>query len=512
MALEIFLWNQRRIVLPYGEPRLRVFMAGVEKLLSLHKRERNGGDGAKSERSRLLVKRSSETPDEQVILVRSLSSRVSFGSGVYRLPLALIAATPLALITRSALLSGQSRGRRAAESSACDSLAWMRSSDLQTPGGRRVALVNAAPVVPLRQRYLVLGRPTVVLPDSAMIARGMQPSPQDTEAVGVLSDSLGKVSLVPRPQSAIEMLNPVTTALRSRSAATIWGEHSASGVRSPMIAQALWYSEFDGARWQTPLRIASADEIRWNNSSSALAVVGDDVVVAAPAVDSAQNWVGMLVLRRWGKTWSQVRLPTASYPTYVAIVSNNRGRMLLLYAARVPPPHRGEATEYALLSQASHDAGRSWAKPHVIKMFDKDDGYALRATETSHDRVVIVTSSKPSDDAPTALYTMTSDDWLSWRPLQPFESRTQIADIDVVSARDNVVAMLQSRGDGGIAFLSIRNGTWQSTRSGHVKSSTALATIRSDNDTLVVSSVARDQPGSLPSSRLAFGVCSSAPQ
>jgi len=203
---------------------------------------------------------------------------------------------------------------------------------------------------------------------------GGAPPVRRAPAVGVLRDSLSRISLVPAPHSPSGAEFHV---LRVASAGRgTWHFLLLAGLGRDTLVQrfgtvdsaSIWYGLFDGRRWRQLTQIGVARDAGLVPERSSGLIATRHGLAFAYSYDrsrtlnsNAPGNQGLVLLTREGDDWKSDTLPTWDGPGSVQLTSETDGGVLAVFNQDYFENHR---LHYDALFLAAHDA--VWHRPRIV--------------------------------------------------------------------------------------------------------------------------------------------------
>jgi hypothetical protein len=177
---------------------------------------------------------------------------------------------------------------------------------------------------------------------------------------GLVIDSHGVVTTVPRPTLDGGWKDPVLFPRRDGSADVVYGVQT--GDTSGTVISRIEYARFDGLQWTAPELLAKGD-FRWHWSwHTSLAGRGDSLlVVASSRTDTADR---LKVLGRIDGRWLSSAIPRAfqTYATGTAAVFNRAGRPVVVFNGDTAGIYASDGL-FVTSTARWDDSGARWVRP-----------------------------------------------------------------------------------------------------------------------------------------------------
>ena len=244
----------------------------------------------------------------------------------------------------------------------CASL-WSRPETLRTSTGAFVSIDRPLGVIQRAKEFLIFGPRITLVP--ARVDSVPLPNPDEFDARSLLGGAVaskGLTRMLQRPEFLKSASTIWSFPYGSKGIQVIWGVPQDPSKPNGVEVGSVWYARFDGRNWSEPELVMEAARIRWWHGTSSVALTKDQLVVAAPAVDS--SWFGLLASRRTPAGWvtDRVNLRAGLPPSGVAAIIS-KGRALVFYPDVVS---RSDPSRSAIYARELVGTSSQWSPERLV--------------------------------------------------------------------------------------------------------------------------------------------------
>jgi hypothetical protein len=325
--------------------------------------------------------------------------------------------------------------------------------------GKGYIHVDAPQVVATRRGTAFLGDNALAAAptDTGFVAVAGWPRGANMVA-GFLVQPGGEVAPIPPPPGVRAFIG-VRAASHDGIAHVFWAGSADTSSMQFQHVNALWYAQFDGARWTAPERVfADTTLTLWAHQATSVIIEAGRAHLTAPLSTRLFGDDVLHVVRDRQGRGTVTRLGFEALYTQLARYSND---VLILATIIGAGPDRAR-----VLVRRSADGGSSWSPPSVVYRSGLGTAYDPRLAVTPDGLLYAawIVEAKDRPHRAESVYVARSDDQgVTWTSLPVLTAAPKVRDLFAVPDRRGVVhiSLHSDENDGIVVGASLEGGQWR---------------------------------------------------